>query len=121
MLLSFIAGPTAYFCGKWPHWVSILKDLFTLITTACLLFLVSNKKTLTHIIDLVQALVVHSHIPSSLALARLPLNRPLPSSKNLLFQNEARCTTFLVRISFICMRKKKKMISIRKAEDLPSF
>ena len=108
MLLSFIAGPTAYFCGKWPHWVSILEDLFTLITTACLLFLVSNKKTLTHIIVLVQALVVHSHIPSSLALARLPLNRPLPSSKNLLFQNEARCTTFLVRISFICMRKKKK-------------
>ena len=33
-------------------------------------------------------------------------NRPLPSSKNPLFQNEAKCTTFLVKISFICMRMK---------------
>ena len=36
---------------------------------------------------------------------RLPkLNRPLPSSKNPHFQNKARCTTFLVKMSFICMR-----------------
>ena len=34
------------------------------------------------------------------------LNRPLPSSKNPHFQNKARCTTFLVKISFICMRMK---------------
>ena len=34
------------------------------------------------------------------------LNRPLPSSKNSHFQNEAKCTTFLVKMSFICMRKK---------------
>ena len=33
-------------------------------------------------------------------------NRPLPSSKNPRFQNEARCTTFLVKMSFICMRMK---------------
>jgi len=33
-------------------------------------------------------------------------NRPLPNSKNRHFQNEARCTTFLVKISFICMRMK---------------
>ena len=33
-------------------------------------------------------------------------NRPLPSSKNPHFQNEARGTTFLVKMSFICMRKK---------------
>ena len=33
-------------------------------------------------------------------------NRPLPSSKNPHFQNEARCTTFLVKMSFICMRMK---------------
>ena len=31
-------------------------------------------------------------------------NRPLPSSKNTHFQNEARCTTFLVKMIFICMR-----------------
>ena len=34
------------------------------------------------------------------------LNRPLPSSKNPHFQNEARCTTFLVKMSFISMRMK---------------
>ena len=33
-------------------------------------------------------------------------NRPLPSSKNPHFQNEAKCTTFLVKMSFICMRMK---------------
>ena len=33
-------------------------------------------------------------------------NRLLPSSKNPHFQNEARCTTFLVKMSFICMRMK---------------
>ena len=34
------------------------------------------------------------------------LNRPLPSSKNPHFQNEARYTTFLVKMTFICMRMK---------------
>ena len=34
------------------------------------------------------------------------MNRPLPSSKNPHFQNEARCTTFLVKMSFVCMRMK---------------
>ena len=33
-------------------------------------------------------------------------NRPLPSSKNPHFQNEARCTTFLVKMSSICMGMK---------------
>ena len=32
--------------------------------------------------------------------------RPLPGSKNPHFQNEVKCTTFLVKISFICMRMK---------------
>ena len=31
---------------------------------------------------------------------------PHPSSKNPHFQNEARCTTFLVKMNFICMRMK---------------
>ena len=35
-------------------------------------------------------------------------NRPLPSSKNPHFQKEARCTTFLVKMSFICMRMKNE-------------
>ena len=33
-------------------------------------------------------------------------NRPLPSSKNPYFQNEAKCTTFLGKMSFICKRMK---------------
>ena len=33
-------------------------------------------------------------------------NRPLPSSKNPHIQNEARCSIFLVKMSFICMRMK---------------
>ena len=31
---------------------------------------------------------------------------PLQSSKNRLFQNKAKCKTFLVKISFICMTVK---------------
>ena len=34
------------------------------------------------------------------------LNRPLLSSKNPHFQNQVKCTTFLVKMSFICMRMK---------------
>ena len=34
------------------------------------------------------------------------VNRPLPSSKNPHFQNEAKCTTFLVEMGFNCMRMK---------------
>ena len=37
-------------------------------------------------------------------------NRPLPSSKNPHFQNEARCTTFLVKMSFICTRMKNDFL-----------
>ena len=33
-------------------------------------------------------------------------NRPLPSSENAHFQNEARCTTILVEMNFIFMRMK---------------
>ena len=51
---------------------------------------------------------------------RFLFNRPLPSSKNPHFQKEARCTNFLVKMSFICIRM-TEMISISKAEHLPSF
>ena len=46
-------------------------------------------------------------------------NRPLLSSKNPHFQNEATSTTVLVKMSFICMRM--KIIYIWKAEHLTSF
>ena len=49
----------------------------------------------------------------------LAIDRQLPSSKNPHFQNEAKCTTFLVKMSFICMRM--AIISISKAEYLTSF
>ena len=47
-------------------------------------------------------------------------NRSLPSSKNPHLENEARYTTFLVKMSFVYMRM-KLMISVSKAEHLPSF
>ena len=49
----------------------------------------------------------------------LPNNRPFPSSPGPLYQNEVRCSTFLVEMSFICMRM--KIISISKVERLTSF
>ena len=35
-------------------------------------------------------------------------NEPLASSKNPHFQNEAKCRTFLVKMSFICIRMKNQ-------------
>ena len=58
-------------------------------------------------------------------VARHPLklifrrNRPLLSSKNLRFQNEARWTTFLLEMSFIAWEW--KMITISKASTYPRF
>ena len=39
---------------------------------------------------------------------KVGVNRPIPSSKTPHFQNEAKCTTFLVKVSFICMRMKNR-------------
>ena len=38
-------------------------------------------------------------------------NRPLPCSENLHFQNEAKYTSFLVKMSFICMRMKNQHLT----------
>ena len=35
-------------------------------------------------------------------------SRPLPSSKNPHFQNEAKCAAFLVKMNFICMKMKNQ-------------
>ena len=40
------------------------------------------------------------------------LNRPFPSSKKSHFQNEAKCETFVVKMSFICIIIKNHFISI---------
>ena len=47
------------------------------------------------------------------------LNRSLPSSKNPRFQNEAKCATFLVKMSFICARMKNYFHS--KTEHVTAF
>ena len=60
-----------------------------------------------------------NHLGASQSEHAKSTNRPLLSSKNSHFQNEARCTTFFVKMSFICTVM--KMISISKAEHLPSF
>ena len=44
-----------------------------------------------------------------LKLDNIQFNRPLPSSKNPNVQNEAKCTTFLVKMSFTCMRIKNNL------------
>ena len=41
-----------------------------------------------------------------LSLERLYDKRPLPSSKNPHFQTEAKCTAFLVKMCFVCMKMK---------------
>ena len=48
----------------------------------------------------------HQKLRAVTCVAKNCFNRTLPSSKNPHFQNEARCTTFLVKMSFICMRMK---------------
>ena len=45
-------------------------------------------------------------MPNAFCRAEALTNRPRPSSKNPHFENEAKCTTFLVKMSFICMRMK---------------
>ena len=41
-----------------------------------------------------------------LGIVQCPFNRPFPSSKKSHFQNEAKCETFVVKMSFICITTK---------------
>ena len=45
-------------------------------------------------------------VPVGLGCLSVMWNRPLPSSNTPHFQNEAKCRTFLMKMSFICMRIK---------------
>ena len=47
------------------------------------------------------------HLAVTFSKIRLDIYRPLPSSKNPHIQNEAKCTTFIVKMNFTCMRMKK--------------
>ena len=61
---------------------------------------------LKHAPPLTARKTVFSHLNKVLEKLRPQLYRPLPNSKNTQFQNEAKCTAFLVKMSFICMRMK---------------
>ena len=63
--------------------------------------------------------VATAHVSSTLSFSRAD-DRPLRSSKNPYFQNETKCTTFLVEMSFICKRMKNHFHTA-KAEYLTSF
>ena len=46
------------------------------------------------------------------SIDKLEYNRPFPSSKKSRFQNEAKCETFFVKMSFICIIIKNHFISM---------
>ena len=54
---------------------------------------------------IIQLLLISLNLKVVAGIVKLD-NRPLPSSKNPHFQNEAKCTTFLVKMSFTYMRMK---------------
>ena len=47
-------------------------------------------------------------------------NRPLPSSKNAHFQNKAKCTTFVVKMSFI-LHENEKLFPYQRLSTLDPF
>ena len=63
--------------------------------------------------------IIVNYFSHNIPIFLSPTNWSLPSSKNPHFQNETKCTTFHVKMRFICMRM--KIISISKAEHLTSF
>ena len=81
---------------------------------------ISNQCKNPYILALLAADLTYGEVSDNCCVANGYLkNRPLPSSKDPHFQNEAKCTTFLVKMSFICMRMKYHFIS--KAVHLTSF
>ena len=61
---------------------------------------------LKHALPLTARKTVFSHLNKVLEKLWPQLYRPLPNSKNIQFENEAKCTAFLLKMSFICMRMK---------------
>ena len=85
---------------------SLRPVLSTRIVLDCFYLLIFySEKFSTDVCRLPYAVNVNLNLSSNL-LWTSTWNRTLPSSKNPHFQNEARCTTFLVKMSFICMRMK---------------
>ena len=56
--------------------------------------------------------VQKSQTVTSATSSQATLNRSFPSSKSSYFQNEVKCKTFLVKMSFICRRIKKNQFQI---------
>ena len=80
-------------------------------------------RTRVYVVDYLKQEIFSNAIIMRFQPARLYMhvaNRSLPSSKNPHFENEARYTTFLVKMSFVYMRM-KLVISVSKAQHLPSF
>ena len=93
-----------FFCSLtlFVHWIS-LEDLISLFC---------------YITSVVFSSVFFTYLAWFRSQKKLP-NRPLLSSKNPHFRNEAKCTAFLMKMSFIWV--KWKFISKSKAEHLTSF
>ena len=82
----------------------IIRSVFALFVHCPFSFVSASQRWVAHSVWLCQSVLYNS---------------PLPSSKDPPFQNEAKCTTFFVKMSFICTRI--KTISISKVEHLTSF
>ena len=87
------------------------------ILISCLFFILRGNKYEINKIQLQSTQPrsqVHFHTRLSPAVREEPGNKveshvltlPLPSSRNPHFQNDTTCTTFLVKINYICMRMK---------------
>ena len=93
------------FLGSLPEILS--KDVFERRTSTVKTLSNTNLLASSHIIKEKASLPVDVHRSKTPSL--LTNNRPLPSSKKPHFQNEAKCTTFLVKMSCICMRMKNSL------------
>ena len=92
-----------FFCSLtlFVHWIS-LEDLISLFC---------------YITSVVFSSVFFTYLAWFRSQKKLP-NRPLLSSKNPHFRNEAKCTAFLMKMSFICVKMKIHFQIKRWALDL---
>ena len=91
--------------GSFSYMGSVLAQIFGQIVSMRVKTLSNtNLQASSHIIKEKASLPVDVHRSNTPSL--LTNHRPLPCSKNPHFQNEAKCTSFLMKMSFICMRMK---------------
>ena len=88
-----------YFLGEGRLYTGYLQELKNVKRKAKWIYSLTNKIAQNQ--HITEQQIIHDYL-----ISLYVRNRPLPSSKIPHFQNEARCTTFLVTMSFICMRMK---------------